>query len=92
MKLAFSTIGCPNWSYDEVVSTASDLGYDGFEVRGIGGEIYAPDVKQFKPVATSHLFVFVVETVRVGFPSSSEQQSAIRRVRHPVEACILCLL
>ena len=44
MKLAFSTIGCPNWSYDEVVSTASDLGYDGFEVRGIGGEIYAPDV------------------------------------------------
>ena len=49
MKLAFSTIGCPNWSYDEVVSTASDLGYDGFEVRGIGGEIYAPDVKQFKP-------------------------------------------
>lgn len=49
MKLAFSTIGCPNLSYDEVVSTASDLGYDGFEVRGIGGEIYAPDVKQFKP-------------------------------------------
>ena len=39
MKLAFSTIGCPSWSYDEVVSTASDLGYDGFEVRGIGGEI-----------------------------------------------------
>lgn len=49
MKLAFSTIGCPSWTFDEVVSTASDLGYDGFEVRGIGGEIYAPDVKQFKP-------------------------------------------
>ena len=49
MKLAFSTIGCPNWSYDEVVSTASDLGYDGFEVRGIGGEIYAPTSNSSNP-------------------------------------------
>ena len=60
-------------------------------IHGVHGR-HLLHVKQFKPVATSHLFVFVVETVRVGFPSSSEQQSAIRRVRHPVEACILCLL
>lgn len=48
MKIAFSTIGCPSWHFDEIVSTASDLGYDGFEVRGIGGEIYAPKIKQFQ--------------------------------------------
>lgn len=47
MKLAFSTIGCPSWSFDEVVSTASDLGYNAIEIRGVANEMYAPDIKQF---------------------------------------------
>jgi sugar phosphate isomerase/epimerase len=47
MKIAFSTLGCPGWSWDEIVSTAKDLGYDGIEVRGIGSELHAPDIKEF---------------------------------------------
>ena len=46
MKLAFSTIGCPDWSLDEIIAAAKDLNYDGVEIRGIGGEIYAPAIKQ----------------------------------------------
>lgn len=49
MKLAFSTLGCPSWSFEEVLSTASDLGYDAIEIRGIANELYAPDIKQFLP-------------------------------------------
>ncbi len=47
MKLAFSTLGCPGWSWNEIFATAKDLGLDGIEVRGIGDEIYAPKVEAF---------------------------------------------
>lgn len=46
MKLAFSTLGCPNWSFWDIFSTAKDLGYTAVEVRGIGREIYAPNIKE----------------------------------------------
>ena len=49
MKLAFSTLGCPGWSWDEIYATAKDLGMDGIEVRGIGDEMYAPQTTPFKP-------------------------------------------
>lgn len=47
MKLCFSTIGCPDWKFTDIVSTAKDLGYAAIEIRGIGGEIYAPNLKEF---------------------------------------------
>lgn len=42
MKLAFSTLGCPDWTWDEIFATAKDMGIDGIEIRGIGRELYAP--------------------------------------------------
>lgn len=47
MKISFSTLGCPDWSWEDMLSTAKDLGFDGIEIRGIGNELYAPKVKQF---------------------------------------------
>lgn len=47
MKLAFSTLGCPGWSWDEIFATAKDLGYDGIEIRGIGQHIFAPSASVF---------------------------------------------
>jgi sugar phosphate isomerase/epimerase len=49
LKISFSTLGCPRWSWDEIVVMAKDLGYDGIEVRGIGSEIYIPFAKPFLP-------------------------------------------
>lgn len=46
MKIAFSTIGCPEWTFDEIFAVANDLNYDGVEIRGIGRELYAPNIKQ----------------------------------------------
>ena len=45
MKIAFSTLACPNSSWEEIYSMAKDLGYDGIEIRGLGEDIsavYAP--------------------------------------------------
>jgi sugar phosphate isomerase/epimerase len=49
MKFAFSTLGCPGWSWDEIVSSAKDLGYDGIELRGIENEMFVPSALPFSP-------------------------------------------
>lgn len=47
MKLAFSTLGCPGWSWDEIFATAKDLGMNGIEVRGVANQMFAPQIKAF---------------------------------------------
>lgn len=47
MKTAFSTLGCPGWSWDEIFATAKDLGLDGIEVRGVENEMFAPSIRAF---------------------------------------------
>lgn len=47
MKLCFSTIGCPDWSLKEILTTAKDLGYEAIEIRSIADQIYAPSMKEF---------------------------------------------
>ena len=49
MKLAFSTLGCPGWSWNEVFAAAKDLGMDGIEIRGLEEEMFAPAAKPFLP-------------------------------------------
>ena len=39
MKIAFSTLGCPDFSWPEIYSMAKDLSFDGIEIRGLGDEI-----------------------------------------------------
>ncbi len=38
MKISFSTLGCPNYSWDEIFSMTTDLGFNGIEVREIREE------------------------------------------------------
>ena len=47
MKLSFTTLSCPNWSWEKVLDEAERIGYDGIEVRGIQGEMYLPKVEPF---------------------------------------------
>lgn len=39
MKIAFSTLCCPNYDWEEIYSMAKDFGFDGIEVREIKDEI-----------------------------------------------------
>ncbi len=47
MKISFSTLGCPDFSWTDIYSMAKDLGFNGIEVRGLGDEIYAVKAKPF---------------------------------------------
>jgi sugar phosphate isomerase/epimerase len=49
MKLSFSTLGCPKYTLDEVVSTARDSGYDGVEIRFLRGEVVLENLEEFSP-------------------------------------------
>jgi len=47
MKLAFSTLGCPDFNWPDIYAMAKDLGFDGIEIRGLGEEIFAVKAKPF---------------------------------------------
>ena len=49
MKLSFSTLSCPDWSWTRVLDEAQRLGYAGIEVRGADGEMILPKAKPFLP-------------------------------------------
>jgi len=39
MKLAFSTLGCPDWTVSQIIEAAVRLGYDGVELRAVSGSL-----------------------------------------------------
>ena len=45
--LSFSTLGCPDWSFDRIVNFAASNGYDGIEIRGIQRQMDLPKCAEF---------------------------------------------
>lgn len=54
MYISFSTLGCPEWSWEDMLVTARDLGFDGIEIRGIENELYAPKAAPFNEANLKH--------------------------------------
>ena len=48
MKLAFSTLGCPNWDLNQIADAARRFGYDGIELRAVGGDLDLLSRSEFK--------------------------------------------
>ena len=46
--IAFSTLGCPAWSWKTILENADRLGYAGIELRGIAGEMDLPKVPELQ--------------------------------------------
>ncbi len=47
MKISFSTLACPDFSWADIYSMAKDFGFDGIEIRGLGQDIYSVKAKPF---------------------------------------------
>ncbi len=47
MKLCFSTLGCPDWSWMDILSAASDMGFPAVEIRGVADNLFAPGTPDF---------------------------------------------
>ncbi|WP_343252243.1 AMP-binding protein [Ligaoa zhengdingensis] len=48
MKLAFSTLGCPDFDWPDIYSMAKDFGFSGIELRGLGDDIFSIKAKPFR--------------------------------------------
>ncbi len=49
MKLAYSTLGCPEWDFETIVSRAAEMGFGAVEIRGIGQELQTEKLPCFLP-------------------------------------------
>ena len=47
MKIAFSTLGCPDFGWMDIYSMAKDFHFDGIEIRGLGQNILAVTASPF---------------------------------------------
>ena len=98
MKLAFSTLGCPDWSFEETVNHAAEMGFDAIELRGVEGEMRADRMALFQPERRA-------ETLRMlegkkltlcGFGASAafhdpaRQEDALSDALAAVELCAAC--
>lgn len=50
MKLGVSTLGCPDWTLDEILTRLPGYGYEGVELRGLGPDL---DLTRSPALATS---------------------------------------
>ncbi|MBE1445297.1 MULTISPECIES: sugar phosphate isomerase/epimerase family protein [unclassified Paenibacillus] len=49
MKIAYTTLSCPNWSWEQILNETTRLKYDGIEIRGMEGEMFLPKARPFLP-------------------------------------------
>jgi sugar phosphate isomerase/epimerase len=49
MKLSFTTLGCPEWSFSKILDEAQRMGYSGIEIRGLEGAMQAEEIVRFFP-------------------------------------------
>src|SRR4051794_20177980 len=48
MRLAFSTLACPDWTFEQTSDAAKRFGYDGLELRLLDGEMVTPALSSDK--------------------------------------------
>jgi sugar phosphate isomerase/epimerase len=85
VKLAFSTLACPNWSLDQVVAAAHEYGYQGVELRLVDGELIDGGMSQAERERIRQVFtraglpiVAVDSSVRVA--TAEDPDAAVREL------------
>ena len=70
-KMAFSTLGCPNWNMTTIISKAKEYGYNGVDFRGYLGEMDIFNLPEFSTQADETLGLFKDANLEVPCFSSS---------------------
>jgi len=53
MKISVSTLGCPDWTLDQIASRLPGYGYDGVELRGLGPDLDVTQAPAFNTEAAA---------------------------------------
>jgi sugar phosphate isomerase/epimerase len=85
MKLAFTTLACPNWSLEQVIDAAQQNGYEGLELRLLDGEMLPADMDKATRdrvrtrCAEAGLKIACVDTsIRIATPDPEARAAQIR--------------
>src|SRR5688572_30195367 len=85
MKLAYSTLACPNWTLEQAVDAARRYNYEGIELRLVDGEIIQPDMpaearqRVRRVCSEAGLPIVCMDTsVRIAQPDAAARESQIR--------------
>ena len=95
MKLAFSTLGCPGWTFEKILDEGQRLGFAGIEIRGIGGEMRAEKIPFFFPENAEKTKAMVRDKgltlvgfgTGVNFHDSSLYEDALEEGRQAIDVC-----
>lgn len=85
MKLAFSSLACPDWSLERTLEDARRFGYEGIELRLLDGQLIGPDLdvatrrRVAKGCSDAGLPIVCVDTsVRIAQPDAEERAAQVR--------------
>ncbi|MCW3106565.1 MAG: sugar phosphate isomerase/epimerase [Segetibacter sp.] len=89
--LSFSTLGCPDWSFEKIVNFAHENGYDGLEIRTIQRQLDLPKCAEFsspEKIAATRKFVKDkgIKIVNLGASSALHHGNVIERKKNIDEA------
>ena len=96
MKLAFTTLGCPDWDISTIISKALEYGFDGVDFRGYMGNLNLYEIPEFTTdiLSTAHRFTDAgievpcfSSSVRVFSSTPDELNGYIQEVRNYAEIC-----
>ena len=65
--LAFSTLGCPDWTFEQIINFASSHGYSGIEVRGIQRQLDLTKCSAFNTVENIKATIKLMEDKNLRF-------------------------
>lgn len=90
-QLSFSTLGCPDWSFETIVNFASENGYDGIEIRGIKRQLdltKCPEFSTSQSIQASRQFVEgkKLKIVNLGASAAMHHANATERQKNLDEA------
>jgi sugar phosphate isomerase/epimerase len=84
--IAFSTLGCPDWNWKNILERADKLGYAGIELRGIAGEMDLPKVPEFQAarLATTRkdLDALGIKVIGLGASAAMHEKEPAARDKH----------
>ena len=95
MKLAFTTLGSPDWSFDKTLEEAERLGFEAIEIRGVEGKMLADEIEAFFPEKQAETERKLSDRkIKIcGFGSSvkfhdfDKYDEAVREGRNAVDVC-----
>lgn len=89
--LSFSTLGCPDWSFEKIINFAKEHGYDGIEIRTIQRQMDLPKCTEFNsPSKIAETMKFVnskgIKIGNLGASSSLHHKNITERKKNIDEA------